>query len=192
MVTIAVLPDPRVSRALLVGVAQYRTLQNLPTVQNNLMALQEALSDPAVWGLPAGNCMVLQQPNSADYVLNSLQDTATAATDALVFYFAGHGLIDPGDDDELYLALPGSDIERAYRTAVPYGWVRREMQAAQARRKIVIDCCYSGRALGQWMGDGAGDVAGLAGDAVRQRLREKGDVKPDVREVAEHRQRQPQ
>jgi hypothetical protein len=160
-VTIAVLPDPEVSQALLVGVAQYRTLQNLPTVQNNLTALQKELSDPAVWGLSTENGKVLRQPDSADYVLNSLQDAATVATDALVFYFAGHGLIDPGNDDELYLALPGSDIERAYRTAVPYGWVRREMQVAQARRKIVIlDCCYSGRALGQWMGDGKGDVAG--------------------------------
>jgi peptide/nickel transport system substrate-binding protein len=136
-------------------------LKNLPTVQNNLAALQKTLSNPAVWGLPVENCRVLQQPDSVDYVLDSLSDTATVATDALVFYFAGHGLIDPGNEDELYLALPGSDIERAYRTAVPYGWVRREMQVAKARRKIVIlDCCYSGRALGEWMGDSEGDAAG--------------------------------
>jgi len=156
----AVLPDPAASRAILVGAAKYATLEGLPAVENNLTGLQAVLTDPVIWGLPAGNCTVLRQPGSAQTVLDTLQQVAASATDTLLVYFAGHGLIDPGNDDELYLALPGSDRERAYRTAVPYSWVRREIQAAHVRRKVVIlDCCYSGRALGRWMGDGQADLA---------------------------------
>jgi hypothetical protein len=156
----AMLPDPATSQAFLIGAAEYATLERLPAVENNLTGLQAVLTDPAIWGLPAANCTVLRQPENADTVLDTLQQIASSATDTLVVYFAGHGLIDPGNDDELYLALPGSDKERAYRTAVPYSWVRREMQAAHVRRKVVIiDCCYSGRALGRWMGDGQADLA---------------------------------
>jgi hypothetical protein len=156
----AILPDPAASQAILVGAAEYTRLEALPAVENNLTGLESALTDPAIWGLPAGNCTVLRQPGSAQEVLDTLQQVAAATTDTLVVYFAGHGLIDPGNDDELYLALPSSDKERAYRTAVPYSWVRREMQAARVRRKVVIlDCCYSGRALGRWMGDEQADLA---------------------------------
>jgi Caspase domain len=155
-----ILPDPYASQAVLIGVAKYSHLEQLPTVDNNLAGLQMALTDPLLWGLPALNCRILRQPRNANAALNALQHAATAATDALIVYFGGHGLIDPENDDELYLALPDSDKERAYRTAMPYGWLRRELQTAQARRKVVIlDCCYSGRALGRWMGEGQGDFA---------------------------------
>lgn len=158
----AVLPDPAGSQALLVGVASYTTLEQLPAVANNLTGLRAALTDLAIWGLPAKNCTVQAQPESADAVLDTLQRVASSATDTLVVYFAGHGLVDPMNDEELYLALPGSDKERAYRTALPYSWVRREMQASRVRRKVVIlDCCYSGRAIGRWMGDGQAVLADL-------------------------------
>jgi tetratricopeptide (TPR) repeat protein len=163
------LSNPSASRALLVGAAEYATLNELPAVANNLRGLQSALTDPAIWGLPPENCRILSQPDSADTVLNALQQVGDAATDTLIFYYAGHGLIDPGNDDDLHLALPGSDLERAFRTAVPYSWVRREIQAARVRRKVVIlDCCYSGRALGKWMSGevGVGDRLDIDGTCV--------------------------
>ncbi len=69
------------------------------------------------------------------------------ATDTLLLYYAGHGLVDRRS--ELHLALTGSDQQRIY-TAVSYNIVRDVLLESRATRRIVIlDCCYSGRALGQ-------------------------------------------
>jgi hypothetical protein len=147
------LPDPQASQAVLIGVANYVVLEPLPAVGNNLSALQAVLTDRQIWGLPEENCRLVREPQTADTVFDILQSASNLATDTLVFYFAGHGLVDVENDDELYLALPGSYRERVYRTALPYSWIRRELQSAKARRKVIIlDCCYSGRAIGR-MGD---------------------------------------
>ncbi|MER6843168.1 hypothetical protein [Streptomyces platensis] len=49
------------------GVHDYANLEKLPAVARNLAGLREALTDPAVWGLPAEACTVLSQPA---YVVN--------------------------------------------------------------------------------------------------------------------------
>ncbi|MFI1840110.1 caspase, EACC1-associated type [Streptomyces olivaceoviridis] len=144
----ALLPDPGSSQALLIGVHTYDGMENLPAVERNLTGLQQTLTDRDVWGLPPSHCMVLSQPSSTQAVLDNLGRVAANATDTLVVYYAGHGLTDPVSD-ELYLGLPGSDPERTY-SALPYDWVRRAMldPRVRARRKVMIlDCCYSGRAL---------------------------------------------
>ncbi len=150
----AALPDPAGSRAVLVGVSRYQRLGGLDSVRHNLEALRGLLIDADRWGLPDGNCLVLPEPQSTVEVLDVLHEQAAQATDTLLFYFAGHGLIDQRDEQELYLALGPADLERPKRDSVPYKWIREEfLDATDARRKVVIlDCCYSGRALGQWMG----------------------------------------
>ncbi|WP_407288736.1 caspase, EACC1-associated type [Streptomyces sp. BP-8] len=142
------LPDPAESRALLIGVHEYASLTALPAVERNLAGLKRAFMDETLWGLPDAHCRVLPQPESAEAVLDTLHSVALQATDTLVVYYAGHGLTDPYSD-ELFLALPTSDQKRMYR-ALPYEWVRRAIldPRVKARRKVVIlDCCYSGRAL---------------------------------------------
>ncbi|TDB88469.1 hypothetical protein E1264_11435 [Actinomadura sp. KC216] len=142
------LPDPGASRAVLIGVHAYEALDDLPAVEQNLTGLRDVFTDPALWGLPESNCVLAPQPPTARTVLDTVWDAAAQATDALIVYFAGHGLTDP-HTDELCLALPDSDPERLY-TALPYESLRRVILGAgrQARRKVVIlDCCYSGRAL---------------------------------------------
>ncbi len=142
------LSDPAASRALLIGVHRYDRLDELPAVERNLSGLKRAFMDEALWGLPEAHCTELSQPESAQAVLDTLHSVALQTTDTLVVYYAGHGLTDPYSD-ELYLALPGSDQNRMY-SALPYEWVRRAMldPHIKARRKVVIlDCCYSGRAL---------------------------------------------
>jgi DnaJ-class molecular chaperone len=166
----ALLPNPLESRAVLVGVSQYRRLDSLPAVHSNIVELQALLRDSRRWGLPRRNCTALDQPTTSAKVLDVLHDQAARATDTLLFYFAGHGLVDERDDDELFLALPDADPERPNRDAIPYSWIRNEvLDASRAKRKIVIiDCCYSGRALGQWMSDGSPmpDVLEIAGTCV--------------------------
>ncbi|MGW8554662.1 caspase, EACC1-associated type [Streptomyces tubercidicus] len=143
-----ILPDPAASQALLIGVHGYESLPALPAVERNLAGLTRAFTDRDLWGLPPSHCTALSQPSSAQDVLDTLNRVAPRATDTLVVYYAGHGLIDPYSE-ELYLALPGSDQERLY-SALPFDWVRRAVLDPRigARHKVVIlDCCYSGRAL---------------------------------------------
>lgn len=143
-----ILPDPAASQALLIGVHGYESLPALPAVERNLAGLTRAFTDRDLWGLPPSHCTALSQPSSAQDVLDTLNRVALRATDTLVVYYAGHGLIDPYSE-ELYLALPGSDQERLY-SALPFEWMRRAVLDPRigARHKVVIlDCCYSGRAL---------------------------------------------
>ncbi|MFF4711036.1 PQQ-binding-like beta-propeller repeat protein [Streptomyces eurythermus] len=144
----SLLPDPERSMALLVGVHTYTHLDDLPAVARNLDGLREVLTDVEVWGLPADRCTVLSQPDSPAQVLDAVRRCADRAEDTLFVYYAGHGLTDPYTD-ELYLALPDSDREREY-TALRYEYLRRAVldPAGGVRRTVVVlDCCYSGRAL---------------------------------------------
>ena len=132
---------------MLVGVSDYTSLEPLPAVANNVTTLHRVITDPDLWGLPAEHCVTLLNPSSVDEVLDAVHSAASAASDALVFYFAGHGLLD--DRSELYLALPGSNKERLYR-AVRYDDVRREVVGTARAcygKVVLLDCCYSGRAL---------------------------------------------
>lgn len=143
------LPDPRQSRAVLVGVANYERLSKLPAVGNNLSALADELRSARVWGLPRDNCKVKKDPTTAADMLDLVREAAANATDTLLFYYAGHGLVDRRS--ELHLALLGSDSDPArIYTAVPYDHIRDALLYSRTLRRIVIlDCCYSGRALGQ-------------------------------------------
>ncbi|MER6328447.1 caspase family protein [Streptomyces sp. NPDC001034] len=152
------LPDPARSRAVIIGFPSYETLDDLPAVANNVRGLQEILTSPHSWNLPAKHCVVLpslsepEAPVSRDDVLDVLHTAAAAAEDALLVYFAGHGLL--SESGELHLAVPRSDHRRLYR-AVAYEDVRHELVTnCRARSRLVIlDCCYSGSALTGYMGD---------------------------------------
>ncbi len=141
------LPDPRASRAVLVGVSGYSTLEQLPAVDNNIATLRRVLTDPDLWGLADEHCVALRNPTSVDEVLDAVHVAASEASDALVFYFAGHGLLD--DRSDLYLALPEAAGDRLYRS-VRYDDIRREIveTARGCYGKVaLLDCCFSGRAL---------------------------------------------
>lgn len=149
------LPDPERSRVVLVGASTYVNLPDLPAVANNLSALAACFLDPSVWGLPPGNLQMVVDPSASDEMLDPLHDAADGATDTVVFYYAGHGLMD--SRSSLHLALRRSVQGRAH-TSTPYDWVRESLvHSAAARRVVILDCCYSGRALGA-MSDPATDV----------------------------------
>ncbi|WP_280432623.1 caspase family protein [Nocardia brasiliensis] len=154
------LPNPIKSRAVLIGVGDYVHLTPLPATIENVNALAGCLRDRALWGLPDGNCVVIRNPRAQETILDAVHEAADEATDSLIFYFAGHGLIDP-DSGELLLGLTGSVQGRAYR-AMQYEHVRRALRYAKARRRIVIlDCCYSGKAV-----TGMSDSASVVADEV--------------------------
>jgi putative AlgH/UPF0301 family transcriptional regulator len=153
------LASPGSSRVVLVGGTRYTNLPPLPTVANNLTALAAVVADPALWGLPAGHCHTVADPATPQAIDEAVRDAATAVrTDGLLlFYFAGHGMIDPRTG-ALHLAVTGTDRNAVHSTAVPFEWVRRWfLDAPAGARVVILDCCYSGRAT-----DGMGEPAAIA------------------------------
>ncbi len=158
----SVLPDPDTSRAVLIGTSRYTDpgLTNLPAVAENLTDLARLLRDPGIWGLPKTNCTVISNPATAAEVMDPIIQAAAQASDTLLVYYAGHGLV-ARRDAELHLALTSSRPNAAH-TALPYTTIRDELLDTRARRQVVIlDCCYSGRALGRMAPD---DAATLLAD----------------------------
>lgn len=81
--------------------------------------------------------------------MQRLRRTADVAEDLLLVYYAGHGLRHERRDD-LYLTVRQTDPEGLDGTAVQYDWVRDVVADCPARtRLLILDCCYSGLALGR-------------------------------------------
>ncbi|MFF7247042.1 caspase family protein [Embleya sp. NPDC008237] len=137
---------------VLVGAHDFTHLAPLPAVARNLARLRELLTDPRVWGLPAQHCVVIEQPEHRDEVLDALADAAAAATDLVLLYYAGHGLISP-DTEDLLLSLPRCRPDRAY-TTLPFQEVRNVLRSARRvpAKAVLLDCCFAGRALTGGMG----------------------------------------
>ncbi|WP_254643896.1 caspase family protein [Streptomyces sp. BV286] len=143
----SVLPDPSASRAVLIGTSRYDHLEQLPAVSNNLTALADILSGPLSLRMPASHVTVIENPCDPATVMNPLRQAAAEATDTLLVYYAGHGLIDP--HDTLALAMPHTHLGRI-ETSLNYDWLRQILLDSCAQRHIVLlDCCYSGLALGR-------------------------------------------
>ncbi|MFD4160564.1 tetratricopeptide repeat protein, partial [Streptomyces cyaneofuscatus] len=159
------LPEPDVSRAVLIGAYKYAHLRDLPGVKGNIEALQEYLTSADGWGLPVGHCLARPQPNDPSTLSDELYDAAEAATDTLLIYYAGHGERGRGSDaSELLLALPGARNDRPGQW-LRYADVREAVRRSRAKRRIVIlDCCYAGRAIdGGMSADNDGQDSQVAG-----------------------------
>ncbi|BCJ54292.1 hypothetical protein Asp14428_57670 [Actinoplanes sp. NBRC 14428] len=153
--------DPAGSQVVLIGVAAYRRLFELPAAERNVTDLRDLLRSEDLWGIPAENCHVLLDPEDPAAVSRTIRKAAAATRrdGLLLVYFAGHGLVD-ADDDNLILGLPGCDPEVPYERGVPYEWIRRAVADTRARRRVIIlDCCYSGRAGAELGGDTTGTDA---------------------------------
>ncbi|AVT35805.1 caspase family protein [Plantactinospora sp. BB1] len=140
------LADPDRSRVILVGTANYRYgLPEIPPVAGNVDGLARVFRDPRLGGLGEQSCHTLVDP-SKDRAIRQVAAWCREADDVLLVYFSGHGLL--GEDGELLLACADTDPEMAEYTALPISLLRRAVQASPARtRVLVLDCCYSGRAI---------------------------------------------
>ncbi|GGQ41002.1 caspase, EACC1-associated type [Couchioplanes azureus] len=149
------LPDAAKSRAVVVGSSRYRELEPLPTVAANVDEVASILTDERFWGLPQEHCVRLVDPEHPAAVLDALARAAGEASDALVFYFAGHGILRP-DAYDLYLALEHGALDRWWH-AVRYDDIRRViMDHPGPKAKVVLlDCCYAGMAMMPGMSAGA-------------------------------------
>ena len=155
-------PDPQRSRVVLIGTSQYRDakLPDLPQVGRSISDLAAVLSDPADGVVPAGNCEVIADERDLGLIGRKLLTAAEQAEDMLLVYFAGHGLVG-GRRHELYLGLPESDwASPSSFTSLKYDDLRNAVLDSPATTKVIIlDCCFSGRAITMATADPASQLA---------------------------------
>ncbi|MFJ5724684.1 caspase family protein [Streptomyces sp. NPDC093149] len=156
------LPCWRTGGALLVGGSMYRHLPNLPTVAHNLEDLHGFLTSPR-FGVPATNCRVVKDPQSAEEVhdaIDEIVDAVDPSTGAFLFYYAGHGRSHPSHG-EFLLSTAGSREDRPY-SYWDFAKLRGHLvDTGSLKRLVILDSCYSGSALETLS---AGDDSGLAID----------------------------
>ncbi|WP_181790744.1 caspase family protein, partial [Streptomyces phytophilus] len=168
------LPDPRKSRAVLVGVSDYAhsDLAPMPAAEAGAEHLARLLCDASVWGLPQEHVTVLGRDATQQRILTVVRDAAQATDETLFVYFAGHGLRDPGE--RLHLALAEADPDYPQIGTLSYRQLRDLMRQAghRARHRVtVLDCCYSGIA------GGMSDAAGPTRDDLATALGERDDAR---------------
>ncbi|MGH3977401.1 MAG: caspase family protein, partial [Pseudonocardiaceae bacterium] len=110
-------------------------------------------------------CVVRRNPRSVDAFMRDLTNACAAASDVLFVYYAGHGVLD--SRMRLNLALRRTDPVRPEGNAVPLQMVKEQVETARARvRVIVLDCCFSGQALGRQSAAAVIDEAAAAAGKV--------------------------
>jgi hypothetical protein len=154
------LPVRARSYAVLIGTSHYRSaeLVDLPAVATNLADLADVLTDPALGWLDRDRCVVIEDATDVRAVYRILRTYAEATEDTLLVYFAGHGRVGPRN--ELFLGLTDTDPDELPVSALAYDLVRDVLaDSPAANRVVVLDCCFSGRAVV----DMAGDLMGQLG-----------------------------
>ncbi|GAA4531975.1 caspase family protein [Amycolatopsis samaneae] len=147
------LPDPEHSYAVLIGASTYASdeLPDVPAVRNNLAGLAAALTDPGRGGLRREHCVTLGDPTTVRETYRVLRAHAERAEDTFVVYFAGHGLTGP-KHHELYLALSDTGLDELPVSALSFELIRSVFNDCPAsNRVLILDCCFSGRAVRDFM-----------------------------------------
>ncbi|WP_412543933.1 ribosomal protein L7/L12 [Longispora sp. K20-0274] len=143
--------DAARSRIVLIGTPAYDDpeLPDVPAVTNNLSDLAAVLTDPRLGGFSPAHCAVTPPGADVSRVGDLLVRAATEAEDLLLIYYSGHGMLGPLRR-ELYLSVAGTRPDMLAFTALAFEAVRDICLGSRARNRVVIlDSCFSGRAIGE-------------------------------------------
>ena len=140
------LHDYRNSRAVLIGISNYKYLPPVPAAANSLERMANILTSD-LCGWPRERVSLFSNELGPGDLPDRLITLFEEAKDVALFYFVGHGQIDV--EDHLCLGLVGSRLEpnRRASTSLQFHSVRRAMLESPATAKVIIlDCCYAGLA----------------------------------------------
>lgn len=135
---------------MLIGSSRFsKDPENLPAIPGvvcNVVDFERLLLDPGIVGVPSSNIVRLLDEPSIATVQETVAEKSKEATDLFLLYYTGHGLI--SRKGELLLTLPGSTLANSSANCVPWDTLKEFIAASPATNKlIVLDCCFSGRAL---------------------------------------------
>lgn len=170
------------THALLVGVARYRAIDDLPqAVRNDVEDLSAVLLDPERGGLDAPSVRTLLDGAATASAMRTALDEIAAAMPAdgsLFLYFSGHGdRADDGGRERSWLLPHDYDPSDVAVTALSSDEIVARLDAAGGARQVVmIDACHAGgvgstkRGGAAPKGIGAGAIGDLAQGAGRALL----------------------
>jgi hypothetical protein len=142
-------PDPSRSRAVLIGVSHFPEspeLADLPAVRENVASLWRRLTHDTTGVLEPKHCEVADPVSSTADIGRAISKAAAEASDMLLIYYAGHGLVD--DRGRLYLATNATRADAPKYSSLSVDLLREDLGgSAAAARVLILDCCFSGRAI---------------------------------------------
>lgn len=142
-------PDPARSRAVLIGVSHFPEspeLADLPAVPENVAGLRHRLTHDTTGVLEPEHCHVVDPVASTADLGHAIGKAAAEASDMLLVYYAGHGLVD--DRGRLYLATHATRSGDPKYSALDVKLLREDIGGSgAAARVLILDCCFSGRAI---------------------------------------------
>lgn len=151
---------PPGSRAVLIGVPRYQDARYLcyPAVGNSVDGMYKLLVESGLCGWREEHVSKIVNPTNAGQLLRQLRQLAREAVGVLLLYFVGHGVL--SEQGELCLAISDTDHAEPDATGLEYTKIRRMLHSGTpaTTRIVILDCCYSGRAIGL----GSADQAQLA------------------------------
>lgn len=142
------------TRIILIGNSEYLNWPegNIKNIKVNLEKLKDVLCDPGLVGIKNNPESFLELSNKSKVDIQvgiSEFINNCVAEDNLIIYYAGHGLIDIDNINELYLATADTRIKSKKFTCIPSEELKTTLRNCKAGNKIMIlDCCYAGRLSG--------------------------------------------
>ncbi|WP_349987249.1 MULTISPECIES: caspase family protein [Pseudomonas] len=149
--------------ALLIGVASYQKISNLPAaILNDVNDVAATLSSPEYCAYTPANVVTLLEANATrSAVLKGLDELAARAgpDDTACVFFSGHGAIvgNPGNEDSVLVTVD-SDLADIENTSISSNELAAAFAQIKAKRLLVfIDACHAGgAAISKRLTDGEG------------------------------------
>lgn len=148
--------DPRIpdgSRAILIGVDHYQDpeYRSYTAVSNSVDGMYQLLVESGLCGWRKEQVQKITGTDTANagQLMGRLRDQARKTTGVLLLYFVGHG--QPNEHTgELCLAVTDTDHANPDSTGLEYAKIKTMLyrDTPAATRIAILDCCYSGRAIG--------------------------------------------
>jgi hypothetical protein len=129
--------------ALLIATTQAADpgLRPLPTPEADAFELAAVLQDPNIAGFDTA--VLVDEP--AHFALERVEMFFTAAgpDDLLLFYFTGHGILDPNGN--LYFVMRDTRVDRLASTGLSAAHVRELSERSRSKHVVLLlDCSFSG------------------------------------------------
>lgn len=151
------------ARAVLLGTGVHDSGSDLPdiaSVSTTLSDVERALVDRCGFG--ADQVRVACDPATPIEMAETIAYAAEDATDLLIVYYVGHGLVSPSGMLHLAARMTDRRPTRLPHTGLPYATIRQYLLESPARSLVVVlDCCFSGTAL-QGLSDPEDEMVNLA------------------------------